>query len=243
MASPSPLRSSFARIPILALVLALACSEDAAKQTAEQAANRAADKAREVGEQAAGQAKHKAGELGDQAKHKAGELASELGDQAKHKAGELWAERPPAGELSERAKGMLAKGASASSGGVEALLAKGVQIAPTAFEIAKILGDAVEGDVAIEPIVQKLDNEAAQAELDARIKDMPRVETIHGLDVGFKDVTQWDPSGRETQSAYLILWRSDSRLLGLVYRSRKRVKLDSLVADAPRLISLVSGVL
>ena len=206
------------------------CSED----TADQAVDKAKDKAKE-----------KAKELGEQAADKGKQLAGEVGDKAKHKAGELWAERPQTtGELSDAAKGIFEKGAAASeNGGVEALLAKGVQLAPVAVDVAKTLHSAIDSDVEIEPIVQKLDDEQSQAELDMRIKDMPRIETIDGLDVGFKDVTQWDSGGRQTESAYLVLWRRDDRLLGLVYRSQKRVNVDELVAEAPRLIGLVTGAL
>ncbi len=223
--------------PTLAGALALGSS--LALFACEEAADAAKDKARAVGDQAAEKSKALAGELGDAAKHK----ADELGDAAKHKAGELWAEAPGTGELSDAAKGIFASGAEASGGGVEALLARGEQLAPAALGVGKTLRGFVDNDTSIEPIVQKLDDPAAQAELDARIKDMPRVETIDGVDVGFKDVTQWDSAGRETESAYLILWRREDRLLGLVYRSRKRIHIDKLVAEAPRLLGLVTGAL
>lgn len=193
--------------------------------------------------EATDKAKEKAKEVGEQAADKTKELAGDLSDKAKDKADALWAERPQTGELSDAAKGIFAKGAEASSVGVEALVAKGEQLAPVAVDVAKTLHGLVDGDVDIEPIVQELDNESAQAELDARIKDMPRVETIDGVDVGFKDVTQWDSGGRTTESAYLILWRRENRLLGLIYRSNKRVHVDKLVEEAPRLIGLVSGAL
>ena len=209
-------------LAVASLVFALACEPDAAK-----------DKAREVGEQA----KDKAGELGDQAKDKAGELADGAVDRGK----QLWAERK--GELSDGAKGLLAKGAEVEEGGVAALLTKGQQIAPVAFDVAKTINSSLEGDVDIEPIIQDLDDADAQQQLDARISDMPRVETINGVQVGFKDVSQWDSGGRETESAYLILWRADKRLIGLVYRSRSRVNIDKLVEEAPRLIAAVQGVL
>jgi hypothetical protein len=210
--------------PLLLIILsvsALACSEDAAEKAVEKAVDKAVDKAKDKGK----------------------ELAGDLGDKAKDKAGQLWAERPTTGELSDSAKNIFSKGAESSDGSVEALLAKGVQLAPVALDVAKTLHSAIDSDVDIEPIVQKLDDEQGQAELDARIKDMPRVETIDGVDVGFKDVSQWDSGGHESQSAYLILWRREDRLLGLVYRSRKRVHVDQLVEEAPRLIGLVSGAL
>lgn len=241
MAAPLFLRSLIiASIVSSACVLTLpAYSEDAAEQAVDKARGQAKDKARELGEQAADKSKQLAGELGDKAKDKAGEL----GDKAKDKAGQLWAERPQTGELSDAAKQIFNKGAAASDGGIEAWLAKGKQLAPVAVDIAKTLHSAIDSEVDIEPIVQKLDNEQSAAELDARIQDMPRIATINGLDVGFKDVSQWDARGHESQSSYLILWRRDDQLLGLIYRSRKRVHIDQLITEAPRLLSLVSGAL
>jgi hypothetical protein len=213
-------------LALTVLLSSSACDVDAAK-------DQAADKAKKVGEQAKDAAK----QASEQAKDKAEQLADEAVDKGK----QLWAERN--GELSDGARGILAKGAAAQGDGVEALLHKGKQLAPIAFDVAKTLHSTVEGDVDIEPIIQKLDDEDAQQKLDARIGDMPRVETISGVDVGFRDVSAWDSGGRETESAYLILWRADTRLIGLVYRSRQRIHIDKIVAEAPRLISAVQGVL
>lgn len=220
----------------------LACEPEAAKE-----------KAKEVGEAAKEQAKiaaEEAKELGEQAKEagaKAKDKATELADQAVDKSKEaiaegkaMWAERK--GELSDKSKELLAKGAAAKADSVEALLHDGKQVAPVALEVAKTLHAAVDTNTDIEPIVQNLEDEDAQKELDKRIADMPRVETIEGVQVGFKEVTQWDTTGRQTESAYLILWRRDARLFGLVYRSNNRINLDKLVAEAPRLIKLVQGV-
>ena len=211
----------------LVLTLALACSGESA------------DKAKDKAKQLADEAKDQSRELADDAKDKSKQLV----DEAKDKGKQLWAERPKTGELSDRAKGIVAKGAAESAGGVEALLGRGTQVAPVALEVGKSLYGAMDRDTSVEPIVQDLDDAGAQAELDERIADMPRVETIDGVDVGFKDVTSYDSGGRETESAYLILWRADKRLIGLIYRSRKRVNLDQLVADAPRLLGLVKGVM
>jgi hypothetical protein len=239
------------------LLLALpACEPEAAKDKAQEAAKEAGEAAREAGaraKEAGAQAKEAAKDVGKEA----GEAAREAGARAKEagarvqaageqlagdavdKSQELWAERR--GELSEDAKGIFAKGAASSGEGVEAMLQKGKQVAPVALDVAQTLHAAVDGDVDIEPIVQNLDDAQAQAELDRRIADMPRVETIEGVDVGFKEVTQWDTGGRGTESAYLILWRRDARLYGLVYRSNKRINIEKLIAEAPRLINLVHG--
>ena len=224
-------------MPLAVLCGALACDADGAKDQARDKAREVQDQAKAKAAAVKDQAADKAHEVGAQARDKAGELAGDAVD----KAGELWAERK--GELSDGAKTIVARGASASGEGVEALVVKGEQVAPVAFDVAKTLRNTVDSDVDIEPIVQNLDDEQAQAELDARIADMTQVETIDGLDVGFKDVSQWDTAGRENEAAYLIMWRKDARLYGLVYRSRSRVHLDKMVAEAPRLIGAVQGVL
>ena len=216
----------------------LACDkaevEDRAREIAVDAKERAGELAEDPKVQAA---KERAGELAGDAKERAGELAGDAFERTKS----LWAERK--GELSERGQKLLRRGAEASGEDVVALLDKGVQLAPVAFDIAKTLHESIDSDVDIEPIVQAVDDPQAQAELDARISDMPRVETINGLDVGFKDVSQWDSGGRETESAYLILWRKGDRLYGLIYRSRSRVNIDKIVEEAPRLIDAVQGAL
>lgn len=227
---------------LLTVLPLLACEPEAAKEKAKEVGEAAKEKAKEVGEQAK-EVGEQAKEAGAKAKERAGELADDAVDKGRElvaEGKEKWAERR--GELSADAKGILAKGAASSGDGVEALLHNGHQVAPVALEVAKTLHGAVRNDVDVEPIIQNLDDADAQAELDRRIADMPRVETIEGVDVGFKEVTQWDTAGRETQSAYLILWRRDKRLYGLVYRSNHRIDIDKLVAEAPRLIKLVQGV-
>jgi hypothetical protein len=230
---------------LIAITLSLAlpaCQSEEAKEKAKEAGERAKEVAKEVGAEAkeAGErAKEVAKEVGAEAKE-AGERAKEAAQEAVDKSKEMWAERK--GELSDSAKDILAKGAASSAGSVEAMLHKGTQVAPVAMDVAKTLHGAVDSDTEIEPIVQNLDDANAQAELDKRIADMPRVETIDGVQVGFKEVTQWDTGGRGKESAYLILWRRDARLFGLVYRSKNRINIDKLVAEAPRLIRLVNGV-
>lgn len=219
----------------LTLLPLLACEPGAAKDKAKEVG----EAARDAGEHAREQAK-KIGEDAKKAGVTATQRAGELADDAVDKGKQMWAERR--GELSDGAKGILAKGAASSGESAEALLHNGHQVAPVALEVAKTLHGAVRNDVDVEPIIQNLDDADAQAELDRRIADMPRVETIDGVDVGFKEVTQWDTAGRETQSAYLILWRRDKRLYGLVYRSNHRLDIDKLVAEAPRLVKLVQGV-
>jgi hypothetical protein len=241
-------RARFAFSGLMATVVTLAlpaCQSEEAKEKAREVGEQAKEMAKEAGQEAkeaGAKAKEVAKEVGQEAKEagaKVKEAGEHLADEAAEKGKEMWAERR--GELSDNAKDILAQGAASSASSVEAFVHKGTQVAPVAIEVAKTLQDTVDSDVDIEPIVQNLDDKDAQAELDKRIADMPRVETIDGVDVGFKEVTQWDTTGRGQESAYLILWRRDARLFGLVYRSKNRINVDKLVEEAPRLVRLVNG--
>ncbi|EDM78036.1 hypothetical protein PPSIR1_23504 [Plesiocystis pacifica SIR-1] len=200
-------------------------------------AAKAGEKGKDLMAQAGERGKELAGEAGEKGKA----FAGEAGQEARARLQKLWGEVPERGELSEQAKGLLHDGAQVSNAGAEAAVTKGTQLAPVAADIAKTLMSAVDSELLIEPVVQDLADEAARAELDAKIADMPRVETIDGVQVGFKELVQTDTAGRTTESSYLILWRRDDKLLGLVYRSKKRVKVDELIAQAPRLLKLVQG--
>ncbi len=72
---------------------------------------------------------------------------------------------------------------------------------------------------------------------------MTRVEPIEGLQVGFKQLSSLDLGKQVSESAYLVVWRQDDRLVGFVFRSRREVALDQLVREAPRLVALVRSVL
>ena len=50
-------------------------------------------------------------------------------------------------------------------------------------------------------------------------------------------------SERVTESGYLVIWRAEDHLIGFVYRSRQRLDIDRIVADAPRLLGLVRAAL
>ena len=207
-----------------------ACTQEEAKETA-----------KETAEQLEAAAKDKGKELADKGKDKGKELAAKAADRAADKAKSWWDDEvPSSGELSTSAMGMIKDGAEAG-GGVEGMLVKGEQLAPVAVEVAKSLRGAVDTDLVVEPILQKVDDEQAQAELDAKIQGMPTVETIDGVTVGFKDMTETSTAGKKTEHSYLVLWRKGDRLLGFVYRSKKEIDAQKLIADAPRLIGLVQG--
>ena len=121
--------------------------------------------------------------------------------------------------------------------GIGSVVDRGAQIVPVAAELGRVLYAAVDKDVDLEPIYQDLEDAAARAELDARIADMPRVETIDGVDVGFSRFDETDASHSSSGASYLVMWRSENKLIGFVYRSRTDIDIDQLVAEAPRLVA------
>ena len=164
------------------------------------------------------------------------------------RAARAWAGQLSLGELSEAARGWLRQGAGASSSGIEAVLAKGEQVVPVAVEIGRALGGAVDTSTQFEPIYQEVPGGSTElavrrAEADAAIQDMPRVELIDGLSVGFKQLSSLDAGRSTSESAYLVMWRQHDRLIGFVFRSRRDVALTELVREAPRLVALVRSVL
>lgn len=174
------------------------------------------------------------------------------------RAAHAWADALPAppslnlpgrlGELSEAARGWLRSGAEASSSGIEAVLQKGEQVVPVAVEIGRVLAGAVDTTTQFEPIYQDVPGGSSElterrAEADAAIQDMPHVEVIDGLSVGFKQLSRFDLERHASESAYLVMWRQHDRLVGFVVRARRDVALAELVREAPRLVALVRSVL
>ncbi|MEM6291739.1 MAG: hypothetical protein AAGA54_10755 [Myxococcota bacterium] len=169
----------------------------------------------------------------------AGKGAAEKGKAMYDSASRVWADIPGSGELSDTAKGWL-KGAT-DNASIEAVIREGTQIAPVAVEIGKTLHGAIDSDTAIEPIYQKL--EAGEAEqLDAAIDDMPRTEVVEGLKIGFKQLDETTNTHQIKERGYLVTWRDGDHLYGFVYRSKRTIDVDKLVADLPRLLALTKGV-
>ena len=114
-------------------------------------------------------------------------------------------------------------------------------MAPAAIEIGRVLVGAYDKDVDFDPIWRKVDTPEARIALDATIGEMPRVEMIDGLKVGFKDLSSRDTSKSVSESAYLVLWRQADHVMGFVYRSRTTVDIEVLIREAPRLVALARG--
>lgn len=161
-------------------------------------------------------------------------------------AGKLWADIPGTGQLSETAKGWLKAGTDPET--VEAIVAKGVQIAPVAMELGRTLGESVSRESKIEPIYQKIDPEtgkpgdsSARDRIDKAIGDMPRVEVIDGLTIGFKQLDKQAANTLVKERGYLVTWREGDHLIGFVYRSKRTIDLEQLISDMPKLLGLAKS--
>lgn len=222
------------RAPAL-LLLALAGGCDP-RQEADALAAKASAEAKSL-ESAATK---KAGELSADAKSAARKKLDASVAEAKRKLFGLAED----GKLSDGAKAWLRQRSSGdnAAGEVEAVVAKGAQLAPVAVDAAGVLNAAVDDETAIEPIYQKVP-QGEEAKLDASIAAMPRVEVVEGVKIGFKKLDLIETDKVVKEQAVLVLWRKDDTLLGFLYRSKRTIDLDKLVKEAPRLIKLTEGAL
>lgn len=248
---PAAVVSSLASPLMLVLALAGAACDSAseAMKSGEKAAVDASKDALDSSKKAAGDladktvdaSKKAAGELADDAVDASKKAAGDLVDATKSGAKSLFDDVRNDGELSASAKAWLASQASADDGAIEAVLVKGVQLAPVALEATKVLVDATDSETRIEPIFQKVDGDPSKT--DAAIAGMPRVEAIDGLTVGFKQMDSLDASKKVEHRGYLVMWRHEDHLIGFVYRSTRTIDLEKLVAEAPRLVKLTQKAL
>lgn len=238
-------RSAAAVVCLLTVAVApaLACDSTddtvkAGEKAARDASQQAADASRKAADDAVDASKKAAGELADSAVDASKKAAGELVDATKSGASALFDDVRNDGELSASAKQWLVSQASDGST-IEAVLVKGVQLAPAALEVTKVLIDAVDTETAIEPIYQEVEGDPSKT--DAAIRDMPRVEAIDGLTVGFKQMDRLDSSQHVKHRGYLVMWRHEDHLVGFVYRSTRTIDLDKLVAETPRLVKLTQS--
>ncbi len=184
------------------------------------------------GEETLGQ---KVDRLTDEAKQAGREALDETAKTVSDKAGEAadWvAQKHASGELSDAALGAM----KTAGEGIASVASTGAQLAPVALELGQVLYEVVDKDIEIEPIYQAIDDADKAEALDEDIGDMPRVETIDGLEVGFKDVSSSDAGKRSSASAYLVLWRQGDHLVGFIYRSASEIDIERFMQEAPRLI-------
>lgn len=188
-----------------------------------------------------------AADLASAATAKADSLASAAKDQARTavKDGLSAAKREifgltDTGALSQGANDWLSK--QSSNDAALAAVQKGVQLAPVAVEAAKVLNQAVDDETAIEPIFQKVDPDK-QKEIDDAIGNMPKVEVINGVKVGFRKLDAVETSKLTKEQAAVVLWRKDDHVVGFIYRTKRTIDLEVLAKEAPRLVTLTETAL
>jgi hypothetical protein len=222
-------RSPFVVVSSLALVFAVA---PAACDSATEAAKSGEKAAVDASKTALDASKKAAGELADDAvdasKKAAGDVvdatvdaSKKAVDATKSGAKALFDDVRSDGELSDSAKAWLKSQATSDESTIEAVLVKGVQLAPVALEATKVLIEATDSETAIEPIFQKVDGDSTKT--DAAIAGMPRVQAIDGLTVGFKQMDTLDASKKVEQ--------------------RGTIDIEKLVAETPRLMKLTQKAL
>jgi hypothetical protein len=220
------------RAIITTLAVAMLCLGCGKADEAKDKAKGAADKAKDTAKGAADKAKDTAKGAADKVKGAADTVKDETLELAGKASG-----------LGGDVVSALTPGALAMKGGIEDIVLRGKQVGGVAEEIGTVWSTAVDSDTTIKPIYQKLDDEQAMKDTDAAIGDMPRSEVINGLTVGFKDLTMMENATRTTDSGYLVVWRSEDRLIGFVYRSKKTIDFEVLVKETPKLIKLVGKIL
>ena len=225
---------------LLSLLVYVACETDGAGEKVAaigKQASDAADKTKQLADDAT-QAGKDAYDTTKRTTDKVvatGKDAADKGKAMYDSAAQAWADIPDTGELSTTAKGWLATATDEKT--IEVVVREGKQVAPVAMEIGKSVSDAIDGDTAIEPIYQSVE-EGETEKVDAAIADMPRTEVIDGLTLGFKQIDETSNSKSVKERGYLVTWRDGDHLYGFVYRSKRTIDIDKLVSDAPRLLKL-----
>ncbi len=232
MRAPSNVHAGVA----LALVCGLALGCDDASRATDAATQAATRAAADAAKQASDRTQAAALAAGKQV----GDATQQAVDRTRAATARTWADLTDTGELSSRTTQWLRE--SAASTDMRAIAAKGEQIAPVALEIGRTINAAVDSDIAIEPIYQALDGRDP-AEVDQAIAAMPRVEIVDGLKIGFAELSRSDAGTSVSESAYLVTWRRGDRLVGLVYRSKRTIDIDALIAQTPRLVALTQAAL
>ncbi len=149
---------------------------------------------------------------------------------------------PSSGELSASARAWLRETAGdEATESAEAWVLRGKQMTDAAREVGSTLNAAVDRDWACEPVIQHVDDASARRQLDEVIDDMPRVEVIDGLAVGFKSIGGQTATGTERDRGLLVLWRRDDHLYGFVLRARRKIDVETLVRQMPRLIRIMEA--
>jgi hypothetical protein len=171
------------------------------------------------------------------------DTATERANAKVEQASALYDRITDTGQLSQSATGWIEARAREQGGTMEQIIVKGTQVAPVALQIGGVLNQAVTRDTAIEPIYQKVDDDAATRELDAAIGDMPRVEVIDGLTIGIRQLDTLQTNQSSKERAYLVTWRQDDHLVGFIYRSTRTIDIERLLVELPPLVRATRTVL
>ncbi len=228
---------------VISMALSTGCgkSDEAEKKQPEptleeqvrEAAHDVRDRARDGAEEVRDQAREHARDIRD----RVGSLrdrAAALEDRAKSLTGEAAALQDRAKDLGRDAIDTIRPYAKTGAGGIENLIVAGKTNAVAAAKLAASVAPAIADGVGFHPIYIDLGGEDEQKALDRAIGNMPRVEVIDGLTVGFRAFTK---------RQFLVVWRREARLIGFVYTSLLDVAIGHVVEQAPRLISLAGKVL
>lgn len=125
---------------------------------------------------------------------------------------------------------------------MDTLMRAGRTVTPTAVALGEALSSAVDSDHVVEPIYRELTPEDIAA-VDAAIGDLPRVEVVDGVTVGYKQLDELSLERYHEERGYLVVWRTENRMIGLLYRSSKTIDVDALIALTPRLMKVTSSTL
>lgn len=220
---------------------------DASKKSVSEASAQAVEASKKTASELADKASDEATKLGEDAVKATRKAADDAVEATKQGASSLYDDLRNDGELSRTAKAWLAE--QATEGNIVSYVTKGVQLAPAAAEAGKVLVDAVDSDTAVEPIYLHLgqhlgaDEEADLAKVDAAIADMPRVEVVDDVTVGFEQLEGFEGSDHVKERGFLVMWRHQDHLVGFVYRSKRRIDLAAVVAETPRIIRMTQQAL
>ncbi len=66
---------------------------------------------------------------------------------------------------------------------------------------------------------------------------------IEGLTVGFQQLDSQSTDELVKERGYLVTWREGDHLIGFVYRSKRTIDVERLVADMPKLLALTKTAL
>lgn len=133
---------------------------------------------------------------------------------------------------------LAAQGASAKPGSIESWLGNGTKALNVVGALSSAIQSSVERETVVQPIVQDVP-EGEAPKVDAAIAEMPRVEVIGGVQVGFRQADELSTEAKTSERAYLVMWRREGRLYGFFYRSKQTVHLDKVVEHAPKLMTAI----